>query len=190
MDAKSDEKDKKERRRIEQVVDWLFVPEGGQRCSFLSDADRIQYMECVVDRITDTPEHIQERLMSRWYYRVMNNHKKRELAERLLKRASEQIYARSHLEAWAEAMLRKRQMQITPEAMAVLYAIHSGRGKEMAGVYVRDMQRVKARMASRIKRTGTMEKTARGSTVQKPRYKRTKRQEEAQRKKWMQGHPS
>jgi len=78
-------------------------------------------------------------------------------------------------------MLRKKQMQIAPEAMAVMYAIHSGRDKNMAGVYVRDMQRVKARLAARIKRTGTDRTTY--EKVQKPRYKRTKRQETAKRKR-------
>jgi len=54
----------REKQRIETVIDWLFVPEGERRHTFLSHAERIEYYKSIVEKVAlNMPQYIQERLL-------------------------------------------------------------------------------------------------------------------------------
>jgi hypothetical protein len=70
-------------------------------------------------------------------------------------------------------------MKITPKEMAREYSLMVKGDERMAGLFVRDMQRIKSRLLNRIARTGSPErKKGYEVMVQRPRHKRTKRQSE------------
>lgn len=178
----------REKQRIETVIDWLFVPEGERRHTFLSHAERMEYYKSIVEKVAlNMPQYIQERLLAHWIGTVVNKKRDKEAAKKLLEKAGQELYSPRHLELWAESLLIKKGMKVTPKAMAVMYAVYCKHSPTMAGIFVRDMQRVKARMVARHKRTGSLAKIADKDHLQRPRYRKTLVQEEKYRKRMKQG---
>ena len=167
----------REKERIETVIDWLFVPEGERRHMFLSHAERLSYYKRIVEKLAYMPHYIQERLMVHWIWLIVSKKRDKEAAQKLLERTARELYSSSQLEAWAESRLITKKLKITPVKMAIEYCMHIQNDVNQAGLYVRDMQRIKARMAARYKRTGFLEKTPAAERLQRPRYRRTSRQE-------------
>ncbi|MEI6313947.1 MAG: hypothetical protein WCO89_03680 [Syntrophus sp. (in: bacteria)] len=165
--------------RIEQSIDWLCVPKGENRYMLLKHYDRILLLKSMLARIAGMDIKTQTDLIGHWLQTVANDQRKKELAEELLRSMSKVLYVNPHLEKWAEGRLIKMNMAISPRQMSYEYAYLMKQDKRVSGVYMHDMQLIKSRLKKRIVRKGSpVRQKGYEEMHQKPRCKRTIRQNE------------
>ena len=173
--------DEQYRRRkvaqIEEDLKMLLAPVTDPRHKMMSELDRLHVLKTVMAHIAIQDYYTQAELSVYWLNSVANKHRELDMATKLFNNLSRVLYAGPKLEKWAESRLINTDMKITPMAMAREYAIMTKGDERMAGLFVRDMQRIKSRLLNRIARTGSPErKKGYEVMVQRPRHKRTLRQ--------------
>jgi len=170
--------------RIEEAIEFLCVPKEELEYTLLTYYDRLRLLKFLMVHIAGMDVREQSELTVYWLNTLANRFHEKEKAFELLRNLAKVLYAGPKMEKWAETRLINMNMEIDPMKMAYEYAAITNQDERMAGLYVRDMQRIKSRLYNRIARTGTPEKRKGRVVVQKPRYKRTARQE-AKRKEQM-----
>lgn len=176
---KDDEEKRKVIAQIERSIDWLCVPKGENRYMLLTHYDRVLLLKTVMAQIAAMDTKTQTDLIGCWLQTVANDLRKKELAEELMRSMSKVLYMNPHLEKWAEAHLINKEMNISPMQMAYEYAYLMKQDKRVAGAYLHDMQRIKARLQMRDRRKKTpVRQEGYEVMAQKSRCKRTIRQNE------------
>ena len=143
----------------------------------------------ILARMRELEPDMLQRVLRRLMREILDISRDRELVKSLVVCMANEMFPSTHLEAWAETRLIKKDMKITPSQMAEEYAYVVTGSPRMAGKYVRDMQRVKHRLNTRYKRSGYLGRRQDQATVPRVCFKRTARQEakrkelEANRKK-------
>jgi len=164
--------------RIEQAIDWLCVHKGENRHMFLTDLDRLRLFKYLIAHIASTDTKTQSELGMHWMNTLANNLLRKADADELLTCMARVLYAGPAMEQWAEGRLLNRNMKIAPRELAREYVMITNQDKRMVGLYVRDMQRIKSRMLTRICRTGSPEKKTDQIPLPLPRFRQTLRQQE------------
>ena len=163
--------------QVEESLKWLCAPEADQRYEMLADLDRVRMMKFVATHLASMDVNMQAEFSVCWLNTLANGLRKRAMAEELFNNLSRVLYAGAEMEKWAETRLINKNMKIAPREMAREYALITKQDARMAGLYVRDMQRIKHRVEQRVAKTGSPErKEGYEYMTQRPRYKRTKRQ--------------